>query len=125
MPITVTCPKCGAVVRGGDHLAGQVSACPRCRVPIRLPDLVEVDEDEDEDDGPRYGWNNWQIAAFIGWGVGAILILIPLITLLIMGWPSLFAHFRVYLIPLLVGILVVAGGNILHKIGTGRERRDY
>jgi hypothetical protein len=123
MPITVTCPKCGAVVRGGDHLLGRTAACPRCRVPVRLPDLVEVEPEEDEEDEPLFFINSWRIGAFVCWGVGAALIIIPAFLIARSG-PLMFreTYLSLYLLTLL-GVLFVGAGNALQRIA-GRERRD-
>jgi hypothetical protein len=70
-------------------------------------------------EGVRYKWNNWQIAAFICWGVGAVLILIPALLMLLTGIQT---DRLVYIVPPIIGVVFLGTGGTLHKIGTGRER---
>src|SRR5262249_35083511 len=62
MPVTVSCPACGAMLRVPTHLAGsgKTFSCPKCKAPIRQPGSASlppahvplpstVDNDEDED----------------------------------------------------------------------------
>lgn len=37
MPISLTCPKCGAALRVGDQLAGKQVKCPKCSAIVPVP----------------------------------------------------------------------------------------
>ena len=41
MPITVTCAKCLTRFNVGDQHAGKTGACPKCKAPIKIPELKD------------------------------------------------------------------------------------
>ncbi|NLY02458.1 MAG: hypothetical protein GXY83_40765 [Rhodopirellula sp.] len=74
----------------------------------------------------KYRWNAFQIAAFICWGVGTLLIAIPAWKLY-WSWKDsdgLILNGGQFVGSLLVGIVLLASGGTLHKIGSSREARQ-
>jgi hypothetical protein len=70
-----------------------------------------------------YRWNNFQVAAFICWGLGGILILIPA-ALLYAAWSSGdgLMNTSPHIVSMLIGVVSLATGGTLHKVGQSRER---
>ena len=44
MPVTVTCPSCGARLKAPDNAAGKKLACSQCRGPIAVPAAGQIAE---------------------------------------------------------------------------------
>ncbi|MGA2868744.1 MAG: hypothetical protein ABSF34_06255 [Verrucomicrobiota bacterium] len=71
-----------------------------------------------------YKHNRFQKAAFWCWGIGGAIVLISALVIFIsFEKASDSASPFVAIIFILIGILLLATGGTLHKIGTGRERK--
>jgi len=71
----------------------------------------------------KHQWNNFQIGSFACWLVGAILIIAPA-AMLYSAWSTGegMADTGNHIWSLLIGVVLLATGGTLHKIGMSRER---
>ena len=70
----------------------------------------------------KHVWNKWQKAAFACWGVGALLIVAPILYMYLRSGPRGATNIVIGMI--MVGLVSLATGGTLHKIGTGREPEE-
>jgi len=57
--------------------------------------------------------------AFFCWGIGALLILIPVILIFVATPANTWPH----IIIIFIGVVALATGGTLHQAGTGREEK--
>ena len=70
----------------------------------------------------KYKHNKYQKIAFWCWGIGSVIIIIPLILMFIfIEHGNLMGYLAG---SMLLGIIVLATGGTFHKIGEGREKQD-
>ncbi|HUH04938.1 MAG TPA: hypothetical protein VML75_23230, partial [Kofleriaceae bacterium] len=63
-------------------------------------------------------FNNWQKAAFGAWGLGALLIIIGVANI------GSEASASTAIGLMVAGVVALATGGSLHKVGSSRERKD-
>ena len=74
----------------------------------------------------RYYWNAWQLSAFACWLIGGLMILIPVFVVR-QGMQSQGSDFgmgtaKTIIAVMCLGVVFLAAGGTLHKIGTGKYR---
>jgi hypothetical protein len=73
----------------------------------------------------EYKWNKLQKTAFVCWGLGGLLIVLPIL-ILMFSIQTIMENEKLILGvmgSLLAGIVVLALGGTLHKVGTGRDQK--
>jgi hypothetical protein len=127
----LNCPSCAAGVAVPPERMGQRVRCGRCKAVFDAEDVpVAAAISAPERPPGRYRWNAWQLSGFGCWAVGAALVLVPAVALVSMlnsslSQPATFAErlgAPACVLILFSGIVALAAGNTLHKVGTGRER---
>ena len=70
-----------------------------------------------------YRWNIWQILAFACWLIGGLLVAIPAYKLVqdFRGVGDQVESANSLVIAIVIGVVILATGGTLHKIGSSRE----
>ena len=74
----------------------------------------------------RYYWNAWQLSAFACWLIGGLMVLIPLLIVgraMMSPFSYMYGETGITLAVIIIsGVVFLAIGGTLHKIGTGKYR---
>ena len=145
--IKTQCLSCDSTLRVKSGLIGKKVKCPKCEQPFIVTEIKDngvvpentsafnADSQQTSDQlnannlGNRripsdYHFNSFHKAAFFSWGVGALLVVIPVASLLISGADMPSSRIPVLITFLALGIVLLAVGGTCHKIGSNRDRRD-
>jgi hypothetical protein len=133
------CQKCGRPIEfdatqlkkvgeTSHRIIGQFIACPHCQERTQLylyHDAIPVPAQTAGDSPIKR--NSFQIAAIWCWSTGGVLIVLPTFAMLVIDENGSGGDFglwlsRLSITGLVVGILLLATGAVLHKIGSSRAR---
>ncbi|MDB4614150.1 hypothetical protein OAH18_00530 [bacterium] len=133
-PVTfqISCPGCGKTKSAKREWVGKTANCEcgeRFTITLKQQETETDRLKSPTDNGGLlmqffYRWNAFQIAAFTCWLLGALFICFPAVQLYTQAdnfMPGSF--FQSQIVAILIGIVLLATGGTLHKIGSGREIR--